>query len=72
MAINLSKADHKSLDRMLDGILNAFKNNEVTLPQARGALAHVFTAAAIGNETEVRSWLTPEVMNQWREDLKNG
>lgn len=69
--MDLSNADHKKLDVFLNTILDAYKTGEIDQGDARAALAHVFTAAAIGNETEVRSWLTPATMKAWRKMIDN-
>ena len=50
MAIDLTERDHRALDRYLDEVLNAYRDGKLTLGEARGELAHVFTAAAIDNE----------------------
>ena len=44
----------------------AFAKNGVPLSHARSAFAQLITAAAIGNEGEVRSWLTPERVALWQ------
>jgi hypothetical protein len=70
LAIKLSNADHKKLDALLKGILDAHASGEATQSEAISALAHVFTAAAIDNEGEVRSWLErPGVLAQWKKDI---
>ena len=71
MAIKLSKKDHKALDASLDMILKAYEAGEVTLGHARGALAHVITAAAIANEGELRGWLKPDTVAEWLRMAKN-
>lgn len=68
--MKLSEKDHRALDAVLDAILNAHKNDEVSLQAARGALAHVVTAAAIGNEGEVRGWLKPETIETWKSGVR--
>ena len=65
MAIDLKKSDHRNFDKMIDAVLMAFKNNEVSLAQARGAVAHVFTAAALDNKTEIDTWLDPDQIARW-------
>jgi cell division inhibitor SulA len=66
MPIQLSSADHRKLDALLNAVLEAHAGGEITVDQARSALAHVFTAAATGNEGEVRTWLKPETREEWR------
>lgn len=68
--MKLSEKDHRALDATIDTILDAYKNDEVSLKAARGALAHVITAAAIGNETEVRGWLNPSTVENWKNGVK--
>jgi hypothetical protein len=65
MALDLKQSDHKNLDKMLDAVLQAFKNNEVSLSQARETIAHVFTAAAIDNRAEIDTWLDPNQIARW-------
>lgn len=67
MTIELTENDHRWLGEIIDTILTAFAENEVSLSHARSAFAHLITAAAIGNEGEVRSWLTPERVALWQE-----
>ena len=61
MTIELTEDDHHRLDEIIDTILKAFAENQVS-----SAIAQLFTAAAIGNEGEVRSWLTPERVAFWK------
>jgi hypothetical protein len=66
MTIELTEDDHHRLDEIIDTILTAFAENQVSLSHARSAFAQLFTAAAIVNEGEVRSWLTPERVGFWK------
>ena len=50
--------------------LTAHAHGNVSLLQARAALAHVLTAAAIQNEAEVRAWLEPDRLARWKEECK--
>lgn len=67
MPITLKYTDHRKLDQMIDSVFKAYANDEVSLAQAREAIAHVVTAAANDNEEEVRSWLEPERVAVWKE-----
>jgi len=68
MKLDMTESDHQKLDALIDGILNAYKDGEVTLEQARAALAHVICAAAVQDEPfEVRRWLEPERFDRWME-----
>ena len=67
MPITLKYTDHRKLDQMIDSVFKAYADNEVSLAQAREAIAHVVTAAANDNEEEVRSWLEPERVAVWKE-----
>lgn len=69
MTIKLSEKDHRALDAMIDGILKSHKDGEVSHLAARGALAHVITAAAIGNEGELRGWLKPATLDSWKSGI---
>lgn len=69
--IKLKETDHNKLDEFLGHVLELHASGEVTKQEAIGALAHVFTAAAIDNETEVKSWIErPEVIERWKADIK--
>ncbi len=68
--ISFTTTDHRQLDRLIGSILEAFAAKEVTLPQAREAIAHVITAAAIGNEPEVRDWLGRERVGRWKKECQ--
>jgi hypothetical protein len=68
MPIRLSEDDHARMDEVVEDILKAHHTGEVTLRQAGQALAQIITAAAIGNETEVRAWINdPERFARWKE-----
>lgn len=67
MSIKLNSADHKELDNFLGKILEWHAKEEITKPEAIGAIAHVLAAAAIDNETEIKSWLhDPTVLADWK------
>ncbi len=63
MTMQLSEDDNEKLDRLLDGILSAYKDRQISLFDA----AHVFTAAAKQREGEVRGWLKPQTLQHWKE-----
>ena len=65
--IKLSSDDHQKLNATLDTILKALVSGEVSLEVTRGALAHIITAAVLGNESVVRGWLQPEAVVDWNE-----
>jgi endonuclease/exonuclease/phosphatase (EEP) superfamily protein YafD len=50
---------------MIDSVFKTYANDEVSLAQAREAIAHVVTAEH--NEGEVRRWLEPERVAVWKE-----
>ncbi len=67
MAIKLSEKDQRQLDKLLKTILTWHADGDVTTQEAIGALAHVFTAAAIDNGGEVDSWLNkPGTLANWK------
>jgi len=70
MAIKFKAADHKALNRLIDSILSAVILTEVSPSQAREAIAHVLTPAAIDNEKEVRDWLDPQRVLRWKEECR--
>lgn len=68
MSFDLSNKNHKNLDALLSKILDWHKEGAITKNEAIGVLAHILTAAAIDNESEVISWLEkPEVLERWKE-----
>ncbi|MQX37891.1 hypothetical protein [Roseospira navarrensis] len=69
MAIELNETDHKGLDNFLSQVLDWHASGEIDKLSAVGVIAHVFTAAAIDNEGEVKGWLNkPEVLLNWKRD----
>ena len=66
MTVEFSTEDHRKIDTALDGVLDAYHQGRVTREQAREALAHVITAAAQGNEAEVRDWIEPDRLDRWK------
>jgi hypothetical protein len=70
MSVELNDADHAQLDQLLGQILDWHKSGVVSRNAAIGAIAHVFAAAAKGNESEVHSWLrNSEVLARWKQDI---
>lgn len=65
MPIDLSDGDHDHLTAMIYAILDAITGRMVSREEAMAAFAHVITAAAIGNEGELRGWLEPETVARW-------
>jgi len=63
--IDLTDDDHRHLTKMIYGILDAMTGRLVSRQEAMAAFAHVITAAAIGNERELRGWLQPEIVAEW-------
>jgi hypothetical protein len=66
MGFDLSSWDHKRLDLFLDVLFDAVADGRITSAAAKATLAHVITAAAIGNEGEFKSWLArtaEEILN---------
>jgi len=70
MAMKFIKTDDKRLNQLIDSILSAVILTEVSPLQAREAIAHVLTAAAIDDEKEVRDWLDPERVGRWKEECR--
>lgn len=58
MAFKLLERDHRTMDRHLDAVLNAYKDGKITLGQARASLAQVITAAVIDNEGEFKRYIS--------------
>jgi hypothetical protein len=64
--IELSDEDHDQLTALIYTILDAVAGRQITRADAMSALAHVITAAAIDNESEVRGWLVePDTVAGW-------
>ena len=53
---SLTSADHKKMDAFLKRVLDAYKNDEISLDSAIGGLAHVMAALDKGNTGEAVSW----------------
>lgn len=53
----MTNAEYAQLDPFLNAILLDYKNELITLDQAKGVLAHVFTALESQNIGEAVSWL---------------
>jgi len=70
MSFVLNEDEHEKLSVLADGILHAFKQGEVTMEQAREAIAHVVAAAAQDNAGEVRGWLEPDRLKHWKDLCK--
>ena len=66
--IDLNDDDHRHLTTMIYAILDAITGRMVSREEAMAAFAHVITAAAIGNEGELRGWLKPETVARWIRD----
>jgi hypothetical protein len=66
MGIELSERNHDLLDRFLANALDGYRSGEITLAEARLALAHVIAAAADDNfeqvvpfmELKLKAWKT--------------
>ena len=70
MALTLTEEDHEDMDSFLAFVLDAHSEGVVTGKQAIAALAHVFTAAAIDNQTEVTAWFRKEQYERWLEQAR--
>ena len=55
MTFKPTATDHISMDKFLTMVLDAHKASRISGDQAVGELAHILTAAAIGNEAEFRA-----------------
>jgi hypothetical protein len=65
MTIDLTDADHRRLTALIEAILDAVTARQITRGEAMAAFAHVITAAAIGNEGELRGWLRPDTVARY-------
>lgn len=72
MAIDLSDSEHDSMDEFLEFVLNAYKNDEASLNNAVGALAHIIAAAAKDNKGELSAWFEEKQYMRWLEECKKG
>lgn len=70
MAIDLSDADHDAMDGFLEFVLDAYAKGAVSRTSAVGALAHVLTAAAKDNNSEVLAWFKPAQYERWAQEIK--
>jgi len=57
---NLSNVDHNKMDDFLNRVLDAYKNDEISLKSAIEGLAHVMAALDKGNKGEAISWFSQE------------
>lgn len=56
------------LTALIYAILDAITAGQVKRGEAMAAFAHLITAAAIGNERELRGWLEPDTVARWIRD----
>jgi len=47
--MDLTESEHRKLDQLIDTILQAYADEEVSLLQARSAIVHVITSLEIEN-----------------------
>jgi hypothetical protein len=64
MALKLSEADHRALDRYLEEVLDAYKDGKIDLLMAREDLSHAVSAAAIDNPG-FRSFIRTAGSERW-------
>ena len=57
MGIELTERDHDLLDRFIAKALDGYRSGEITLAEARFALAHVIAAAADDNFDQVVTFI---------------
>ncbi|PDS45761.1 hypothetical protein CO662_36785 [Rhizobium anhuiense] len=73
MAFNINSTQHRQLNTLLGELLDLYKESEFTKGEVIGALAHLFTAAALDNDGEVKAWIErPDVLQRWKDDILNG
>ncbi len=64
--MKLTAQNHTQLEDLIDKILVTLDAGEVSHKAAIGALAHIITAAAIGEEKEFKAWLEkPDTFTNW-------
>lgn len=64
--MKLTAQNHTQLEDLIDKILTTLDAGEVSQQAATGALAHIITAAATGEEKELLGWLErPETFKNW-------
>jgi hypothetical protein len=69
MAIDLTEPDHNNMDSFLEFVLDAYANEQVSRSQAVAVLAHVLTAAAKDNHSEVLAWFRPSQYQEWAREV---
>ncbi|MGO6887354.1 hypothetical protein [Rhizobium johnstonii] len=73
MAFDISSTQHRQLDALLGEFLDLYKTGGFNKGEVVGALAHLFTAAAIDNDGEVKAWIEkPDVLQRWKDDTLDG
>lgn len=71
MKLEMTDDDHRKLDVLIEKILDAYKDGEVTPGQAREVLAHLICAGAVRDEPFViRDWLRSETFDRWKEKCR--
>jgi hypothetical protein len=67
--IQVEQDPAQKLDDFLGALLDGYQEGTFTRGEVIGALAHVFTAGVIDNESEVKAWLEkPAVFQRWKDD----
>lgn len=59
------KVKRTALNLVINRILNAYKNGQVTLAQARYLVGHLIEGAANGDQQLIDDWLTPGRVGEW-------
>lgn len=68
MAFELKPTDQEKLTATVSSVLDAYSSGEVSRAQAEYFLCHLIELAGRGNEAEVRDWLRPDRVRDWKKD----
>lgn len=63
-------SDQNLVSQLIDEINAAVASGDATDDQRRYLLGHIISLAASDDETEVRKWLTPRRIDEWREKCR--
>jgi hypothetical protein len=71
MPAELTAKDHAKIDRIVETVLQAYAQAEVTLLQAQYLIGNLIAAGARNDGAELREWIDdPERVNRWKEECR--
>ena len=71
MPAELTAKDHAKIDRIVETVLQAHVQAEVSLLQAQYLIGHLIAAGARNDGAELREWIDhPERVTRWKEECR--